>query len=306
MYNKLKLTILSILGCLALQTYAIKLTNNTKETILYCCGNPADKNTSIQKYEIAPTQTVEITEQENYLQIYSKQKPTTLRGTYPLSNQTQDLTIITKPPLGMYQFVTASNLSDNQPKKIPHKGAVPLFGIPGLQTAQSPQITSEAKTQPQAATQHLQNNSKFERPQNNRRRKPSRKHLKNKSQMNSAYNTSLDRSNPEDIDQAISEEVITNSAQDVQTQPLITEQTDSVQNISDESTTPEQNIAEQPLKKDALQLKPIIAVETAKAIKAKSSYFTKKKIAAALGIGTAGALLAAYWWYSKAGFCICI
>lgn len=319
MYKKLQILILGILGCLAFQAYSIKLTNNTQDTLLYCCGNPADKNTFVQKYELGPKQTVEIIEQENYLQIYSKQKPTVLRGKYPLSNQGQDLTIITTPPLGMYKFVPTKELND-QAKKINPKIGVPAFGIPAATTKMEAFNRHLAEKQANLANAQKETKERLahptkERPKNNGRRQPSRKHLKQKSKMNETYeeideishpvcsdvqDTSIEAENPI---QTTSGENITEPSIQLTDSNIFREKIiDSNATISSETKIQENNKQPEDAKVP-VTIKPAQAIARAKAkelaTRSKSSYLTKKNIGTFLGLGVAGTACLVAWWYTK-------
>jgi len=117
-----------MLGLLTIQTYAIKLTNHTNDELLYSCGNPANKTVILQKYELKPGSSIEIVENENYLQIYTKLAPNRLASKYPLSNQTEDLSVVTHPMLG-YQFKPTAELSQPEPTKTLSKLITrPMFG----------------------------------------------------------------------------------------------------------------------------------------------------------------------------------
>ncbi len=285
MYKIAKIVALSILGSLASEIYAIKLTNNTNDNLLYCCGNPANKNVTLQKHELKSAQTVEITDKENYLQIYTTQKPNALRGKYPLTNQTEDLTIVTDPMFG-YKFKPTAEVSQIEPKKLPKGIGQPMLGMHNPKNIKVDNKTEKAPQPITTGPDHSKSHEKptlthttKERPQYTGKRLPSNPGRKPKK--------------PQPASEAVSED----SQQDNDLQASATEE--PTQMISDDSK-PLTDIKPED-KKDFEKVKTALAViekkaDTQPAKSTYARYFTKRNLALGLGIG---ALSLVAWWLYK-------
>jgi len=303
MYKIAKTMTISFFGLLAFTTHPIKITNSTTDNLLYCCGNPANKNIVLVKQELNASATAEVLSTQDYIQIYTQQKPTTLSGKYPLANQTEDLTIVKHSLLG-YTFKPTAKLGQDEPKKIPQ-----MYGTqaPKLVIVQDRDMTKpyegdiETSLQSAGARQKkstsLQHPSK-DRPQNKGRRVPSRK----KRPTNTNQIT----------DSAAFDDRNTNNAEP-STVHYNSQIASSNNELPGNNKTNDSCILES--MKPLVAILPLVPVATAHAKKMgtlkkkaivipnkqasakpnRTSYFTKKKLALALGT-IATASLIVWWW----------
>jgi len=259
MNNVVKIIVLGVIGCLVSQIYAIKLTNTTNNDLLYCCGNSLNKNASLEKHELKSNSTIEIIANQDYLQIYTIQKPNTLSGKYTLSKETTDLSIITNPIFG-YAFKPTADLSQ-EPKRIPDNIKVPIYTVPTSAKLKDEDklndpIQEPSLIKPESSTQqtNLQNNklthlTKY-RPQNTKKRLPSKSKIEIKNPIQNQ--STIDNQYQHDI-----------AAKDVQVTDSLPQED---RNLKQENT---QSIY--------------------------TSYLTKKSLA--LGLGIVGVAYVTWWYY---------
>ena len=285
MYKILKIVALSLIGFIANELYPIKLTNSTKEDLVYSCGNPANRTS--QKTELKKGETVEIGNSEGYVQIYIAKNPKILRGKYFVTKGTEDLTVVPGGFIG-YEFIPTSEVGTRNAKPNPHPSMIrPPLTRPKIAGQQTQIIQPKVSPAQNTSSPKLTHMTK-DRPMNKFKRIPSR-------------NPKIKNLQPSEVSQLTNNDsVIKVSSED--SQPTIQPIIPAIIKLAIPQETEKPTVSPTTALDSTTDIyKPIISRPKIAAATAKltyNRYFTKKKIAATRGVlGTVGAAyLILRWW----------